>query len=154
MAPLGNQNALGNEGGRPQPWESVEEIQEKANKYFDNLSKERIPTMTGLASALGVSRITLWRYGGGEDIESRIEFRNALREFLDRVAMAWEERLASPGASGVTFWLKNHGWKDRQEVEHSGTVTQELVNTAELDTLVERVGWLLRTLCTLFIPIS
>ena len=32
----------------------------------------------------------------------------------------WEMRLAGGNAAGTIFWLKNQGWSDRQELEHSG----------------------------------
>jgi hypothetical protein len=133
-APKGNTNAAGNNGGRPLAFESVEQIQRDCSSYLkEREEKQLIPTMTGLARSLGISRITLWKYGQGE-MTTEVEFINALKPFLSIVAEAWETRLGGANSAGAAFWLKNHGWVDRTEtkVEHSGQVTQVTESTEEV----------------------
>lgn len=47
--------------GRPLKFQSVEELEEKIEAYFDETAKDEW-TITGLANALGTSRETLMDY--------------------------------------------------------------------------------------------
>src|SRR5690606_11324115 len=100
-APFGNQNAVGNEGGRPPYYESPEELQQRVDEYFEHIKgkyhyekvevlgkdgepeyiTEKIwdvnpepPTVTGLTLFLGFSdRSSL------KDYEEKVEFSHILK---------------------------------------------------------------------------
>ena len=86
-------------------------------------------TITGLAYHLGFeSRQSLYEY------EQRKEFTYTLR----RARMKCENWLERNGLSGNTpptmaiFALKNYGWSDKQEIEHSGK--QEIIYIDKTDS--------------------
>jgi DNA-binding XRE family transcriptional regulator len=129
--------------GRPLKIQSVEELAQKIEEYFGNcdphiikikvrkeridgtaywaedetISEQRPYTMSGLAHALGISRQTLLDYG------ERGEFLDTIEDAKERVHRFAEEQLFGKASSGAAFSLKNNwGWKERQEVDHSGKV--------------------------------
>jgi hypothetical protein len=104
---------------RPPIFETAEEFKAAADAYFDGCDKaEEVPTVNGLALALGFnSRQSLLNYSARE------EFLDTVKGVRTRLEAAWEKRLAGPNAAGTIFWLKNQGWTDKTETEHSGTVT-------------------------------
>lgn len=108
--------------GRPLKFKSVEELQEKIDDYFCSFNKDGLNygspvTITGLALALGTSRETLCNY------EAREEFFDAIKEAKTKVEHFAELQLfKGSNAAGPIFALKNHGWKDKQETEHSGSM--------------------------------
>lgn len=110
---------MGNEeknlGGRPLKFETPEEMQKVIDDYFARcIEKEEFPTISGLAFALDITTQSLRLY------EKRDKFFSTINKGKQRVEMAWEQRLLYPGA-GPAFWLKNNaGWKDKQELEHTG----------------------------------
>ena len=104
-------------GGRPRKWKSVEEMQKAIDAYFE----ENDPpyTVTGLAMALGLTRQGLLDY------TERDEFTDTIEKAKAFVEMTIEKRmLAGEGwGPGHIFNLKNnYGWRDKHEVDHSGTV--------------------------------
>lgn len=102
--------------GRPFKWQSVEEIEGIINDYFQNTPDEEI-TLTGLCLALGTNKQTLANYQGNPDFKDVIETAKL------RIENAYERSLRKNGRSGDIFALKNFGWTDRQEIDHSGTLT-------------------------------
>jgi len=80
-----------------------------------------MPTVNGLALALGMTRETLLRY------EEKPAFSDAVKFVRTKLEAEWEQRLAGPNATGTIFWLKNQGWKDSVEQKVSG----EMVHTVE-----------------------
>lgn len=142
----GNQNALGNDGGRPPIYdgskeEDVNKVKELCEDYFiyiqgqydedeyedapDNFKtiKETIresepPTVTGLTLHLGFeSKSTLYDYA------KKSEFSHPIKRALTRIEQ-YHEKAASMGdkCTGNIFILKNFGWKDTVATEHSGEV--------------------------------
>ena len=106
--------------GRPPKYDTHEEMQEIIDAYFvkcDILEDNKplaFPSMAGLAYELGMTTQAL------RDYAKKDEFLCTVKEARQRVEMAWEQRLLSPG-SGPIFWLKNNaGWKDKTEQERSG----------------------------------
>lgn len=72
-APKGNKYALGNNGGRPPHYKTVEELQSAINDYFEGAPDK--PTVTGLAYFLGFeSRHSIYDYkkNGNQSIISAI----------------------------------------------------------------------------------
>lgn len=99
-------------GGRPRLYNSAEEVQEIVDAYFAEIGDE-IPTMAGLALALGMCTETLRNYG------KREEFFGTIKKARQKVENAWESALIR-GGSGPIFWLKNNaGWKDKSEVDNT-----------------------------------
>ncbi len=124
----GNQNAKGNDGGRPSEYkeEYVQEvydyIEECVKKSKDEENFE-MPTRAGLAVRLGRGRPTINRWAKKHD-----EFRYAL-EFLDSNQC---KELVNGGLTGklsstITKLMlsSNHGMKERKDV----TSKEEKVST-------------------------
>lgn len=115
----------GSNAGRKLEFETLEQLQAAVDSYFDEGGPAWItmgddqmyaPTMSGLALHLGVDRKTVTNYG------NRDEFFPAIKKARARVEEALEQRLYGQSVTGVIFNLKNNfGWKDKQELEHSGT---------------------------------
>lgn len=104
---------------RPPIFETPEEFASVAEAYFiacEDPDKPRMPTVNGLALALGMSRETLLRYA------EKLEFSDTVKQVRTRLEAEWEQRLAGPNATGTIFWLKNQGWSDSVEQKHSGSI--------------------------------
>lgn len=108
---------------RPPIFETPDEFQAVADAYFAECSlKEQVPTVNGMALALGMCRQSLLNYG------DKPGFLDAVKRVRTRLEAAWEQRLAGTACTGAIFWLKNQGWSDKQEhavtatVAHSGSV--------------------------------
>jgi hypothetical protein len=101
--------------GRPRIYNSVEDLDKAVEEYFTDREK---PTVTGLALALGFAdKTTLYEY------RDRPEFSYPIKRALTMIEMYHEENLGSNNVAGRIFALKNMGWKDKQEIETSGTST-------------------------------
>lgn len=111
-----------NKGGRPLKYETVEELNEAISKYFAECDMFEEPyTITGLALALDVDRKTLNNYA------ERDEFFPTIKKAKLRVENYLEKRLIKDtSTTGIIFNLKNNfDWKDKQEIEHSGSLKLE-----------------------------
>jgi hypothetical protein len=98
-------------GGRPRLYTSEEEVHDIIEEYFATLSDDEVPTMSGLALALGMCTETLRQYGKQE------QFSATIKKARQRVELGWEKLLMRGGA-GPIFWLKNNaGWKDKSELD-------------------------------------
>lgn len=95
-------------------FETAEEFRAVADAYFEGLGQFGIPTVNGLALALGMTRETLLRYAEKDG------FSDAVKAVRTRLESFWEQRLAGPNAAGTIFWLKNQGWTDKTEQELYG----------------------------------
>lgn len=104
--------------GRPPKWSSPDEIQPIIDAFFDLCDEKDEPyTITGLALALGTTRLGLINY------ENKPEFVNAIKTAKARCENYAEKRIYKSGnAAGAIFALKNYGWSDKQEVSIDGTV--------------------------------
>ena len=137
-------------GGRPPRYKTVEEIQEKIDRYFEEckgrvlkdeeghaihdkygvpmIVDERPPTITGLALALGfTSRQALLNYQAKKEFVDTISRAKAV---VERYA---EERLFDKdGANGAKCSLANNfwGWKERQQID--AEVKNDVVINIEL----------------------
>lgn len=101
--------------GRPLKFQSVEDLQQKVDAYFAS-EPEDLWTITGLALALDTSRDTLIDY---ESTEGREEFFDTIKKAKEMVHNAYERDLRRKGRSGDIFALKNFGWSDKQEIDHT-----------------------------------
>lgn len=124
---------MANPVGKPLAFKSVEELQQKIEKYFEwcnsrtkkivtkdgNVIEESWPrphTISGLADWLDVDRSTIVNYGKKE------EYFNTIAR-ARRKCEAWtEEQLFEGNDRGAKFVLINNyaGWKDKNETEITG----------------------------------
>jgi hypothetical protein len=101
--------------GRPLKF-TLEEVERKIEKYFaecDRLGKPYL--ITGLALYIG--------FNGRQQMDDYMaidEFHDPIKRAKARVEAYYEEGLHSNSPAGRIFGLKNMGWKDKQEVEHTG----------------------------------
>lgn len=119
-----------NEGGRPPIFKTAEELQAKIKDYFDNGVKKRkvevgrsnnkqvveipVPTITGLVLHCGFcSRQSFYDY------EKNDKFSYTVKRARTFIEKEYEEQVAL-GSSPAIFALKNFGWSDKQEHEHTG----------------------------------
>lgn len=103
--------------GRPRIVKTPEDLQNKVDEYFKLIDESgKPPTASGLARFCGfLSRQSIYDYA-----ELSEEFSYTVKEALLRIEEFAESRLYSQSPTGAIFWLKNKGWKDRSEIEHSG----------------------------------
>ncbi len=99
--------------------EYLEEIKEKLSEYIDNTD---IPIIAEFAYKNKIPRQKLYEFNALND---------TIKECIDKKE-AQLERLALDGDVDKTmaiFSLKQLGWKDKQEIEHSGGIS--IVNDVE-----------------------
>lgn len=110
------------DAGRPRIIDSPEEFDRLVDEYVAKCREEDEPvTFTGMALHLGfVARQSLYDYQGYDG------FSDSVRRARSLVEAEYEKRLAGNNVAGSIFALKNHGWSDRQELEHSGNVPAEV----------------------------
>ena len=97
--------------GRPLKW-TVSKLIEAIEKYFDETTIMEY-TLTGLVLAIGSSKQVV------NDYEKRKEFRDIIKRAKLMIENSYELSLRKHGRSGDIFALKNFGWKDKQELEHT-----------------------------------
>lgn len=95
-------------GGRPLKFPTVDLLEEAIEGYFA-VTTPRNYTITGLAMALDVDRLTLINY------ENRDEFFNTIKRAKTKIEYGYEMTLRERGSAGDIFGLKNFGWKDKVE---------------------------------------
>lgn len=114
---------MSNKVGRPRLFNTVEELENRINEYFEYCEiNEKPMTMSGLAYYLDVDRQTLINY------KNREEFFDAIKKAKQRVLMDTEERLqtSQQPTAGIIFSLKNnYGWVDKQEI---ATTTRDITD--------------------------
>jgi hypothetical protein len=131
-ASFGNQYALGNTGGRPPKFETPEALMQKITEYFEHIDKQNTeaieqgnpldyepPTISGLLLFCGFSSLQSFF-----DQEKRSEeFSEVVKRAKVIVMKIHERRLGSTTPTGSIFWLKNFGWKDTQQIDHTNNGT-------------------------------
>ena len=110
--------------GRPRTFNTPEEMELKAEEYFKKTPRDEI-TLTGLILHLNIAKDTFYQYA------ERPEYNDIIKKIQLRVENEYEISLRKYGRTGDIFALKNFGWKDKQEVENSGT--QNVVITMQGD---------------------
>lgn len=106
--------------GRPPIFSDPNELQLKIDGFFlaCTEAKER-PTVTGLTLHLGFAdKSTLYDYRDKENTD----FSHPIKKALTKIENELEKRLENNSVAGIIFALKNMGWKDKQETEHSGSI--------------------------------
>lgn len=101
--------------GRPPVFETPEEMQEVADTYFEIEDRHsRKPTISGLCYFLGFeSRQSFYDY------EKRDAFSYTIKRLRLRIEWVYESNLHGNSNAGSIFALKNFGWTDRQEIDHT-----------------------------------
>lgn len=122
--------------GQPALFKTVEELETKIQEYFDEIQGEfhfdadtanegldikvwdkhpEPATITGLCLFLGFeSRQSFHDYG------KRTEYSYTIKRARLRIENEYEKTmLHSKNPTGQIFALKNLGWSDKQEIEHS-----------------------------------
>ena len=99
-------------GGRPLKFETPQDLIDAINKYFESTPREEW-TVTGLCLAIGTSK------GVFNEYQEREGYKEIVAEAKLMVENSYEISLRKNGRSGDIFALKNFGWKDKQEVDHT-----------------------------------
>ena len=116
--------------GQPPKYKTPEDLQSKIDEYFeeghnkrkvevgkgDNKQVIEIPVLTvsGLAYYLGfASRQSFYDYEKTDKFSYTIK---RARLFIER---EYEEQIQIGNPAGAIFALKNFGWTDKQQIEHS-----------------------------------
>jgi hypothetical protein len=113
-----------NPPGRPRKIKSPEEMDRLVDNYIAMCRAADEPILlTGMILSLGLSsRDAFDEYLNYEG------FSNPVKRAKMFVEMEYEKRLnTASAAAGPIFALKNFGWKDKQEVQHSGDQNAPLV---------------------------
>lgn len=117
-------------GGRPALFKTAEELQTKITEYFESckykvireeteedpgeVQQGDIVTITGIALYLGFeSRQSFYDY------EKHEEYSYIIKRARLTVECEYEKRLQSKTPTGSIFALKNMGWVDKQELDHT-----------------------------------
>lgn len=134
---------------RPAKYETVQELQIKIDEYFNKICGTfplkdennkvltdkkgnpifdiKPPTVCGLAYHLGfVTRQAIY------DMKTKEEFAYTIKRALLRCEQFAEEQLYGGRPVGAIFALKNRGWKDKTEVEYSGTINNLNIDYSKL----------------------
>lgn len=135
-------------GGAPPMYKTPAELQKKVDEYFEYILGEIVDvsdidpdnpnpvkvireaepaTITGLALFLGFdSRQSLYDY------QEKPLFSGTIKAARARVEAAYERNLSGSTPTGSIFALKNMGWRDKTETEHSGTVAVKQITGMEV----------------------
>jgi hypothetical protein len=124
----GNPDTEKNKGGRPLKY-TPEDVIPKVEKYLESTPDEEL-TITGLALACGFcTRQMLDEYVKHDG------FGDVLKRARLRVEQSYERTCRTGrNPAGSIFPLKQMGWKDKQEIEHSGGVSINMVERLTPDT--------------------
>lgn len=116
--------------GRPKKYTEVDIMQQKIDLYFKICDKTDKPyTMSGMALALDMDRKSLLNYSKDD------KFFPTIKRAKARIEQQLEENLYRLGNnSGVIFNLKNNfAWEDKQELSHSGSISNPYANLDEAE---------------------
>lgn len=107
--------------GRPRMFDSPEAFEQKVYEYQEHCEETREPvTWTGLALFMGFSsRQSINEYKNYDG------FSDAVKKAQTFVEWHYEMRLCGDKPTGAIFALKNMGWSDKQQIEHSEKVTDD-----------------------------
>lgn len=124
---------------RPPKYKTAKEMQAVIDRYFedckrnrlffaalnaggdlpeqpqDTITDDEVPTVSGLAVCLGMTRRALLDY------QDKDKFLPTIKEAKARIESYSEQRLHQGAPTGMIFSLKNNfGWKDKTEQELTG----------------------------------
>lgn len=127
-----------NKGGRPPIYKNPEDLSGKIDVYFAYIKGEYVEkqktnlvtremevvrewireperiTITGLGLFLGCeSKSRLYEYA------KKPKFSYPIKRAIAKVEQAYEAHLFERNSTGAIFALKNFGWTDKQEIDHT-----------------------------------
>lgn len=122
--------------GRKRKYNDQIILDKKIDEYFAKCPDTRIITtkdgqtvevpvftITGLVLYLGFAdRKSFYEY------EEKPEFTHIIKRARTKIEREYEKLLQAGLGSGAIFALKNFGWSDKSEVEHTGSVTSKQIN--------------------------
>lgn len=147
--------------GRPTLFEDPQELADMIERYFKDCEPEVIyidtdegkvvatdkhgntaytnpkpPTTAGLAHYLGyASRQSLY------DLKQRDEYSYIIKRAILYIESYHEGRLGTGERNtGSMFWLKNHNWSDKQEIETKNTHSFEHLSDEEIEEKLKKFG--------------
>lgn len=123
--------------GEKLKFKTVEELEEAIESYFKKCDDEETPyTVTGLALDLGfLSRQSIYDYAYGKVGQENSElYSYTTKKALLKVENYAEKKLYSNHSTGAIFALKNRGWSDKHQLEHSGAITNKHIDMSKLST--------------------
>ena len=117
-------------GGRPRKFNSVQELQAGIDKYFADCDANNKPyTITGFCLALDTTRETIGDY------QVIPEYSAAIKKAKERVAAYAEERcFTARNPAGAIFLAKNHGFRDKIEIDSTARLVYDLPDQVKLLT--------------------
>lgn len=119
--------------GRPRRYPTHEAFEAKTEEYFQSEEGQTFPTLSGLCLFMGFAdKQSFSNYETyGEDFSLTVN-KARLRIEAHRHKMLIDRNSFTPG---IIFDLKNnHGWKDQQQLEHSGSVSVQFSTVYEQRT--------------------
>lgn len=112
--------------GRPAHYETAEQLQAAIERYFESTPDR--PTMSGLAVFLGFcDRQSMYDYQNRSE-----DFSCTIKAAISRIEAIHEQRLMDGQCAGSIFWLKNRGWRDHTDLNHSGAVETKKADLSKL----------------------
>jgi hypothetical protein len=116
--------------GRPRLYATPDVFSDKAEEYFTSEEGQAYPTLSGISLFLGFSdRESFAKYADYGDDFSRTVNKARLRIENHRHRRLIDKQHFTPG---IIFDLKNnHGWKDQQDLNHTGTVAVQFSTVYE-----------------------
>ncbi len=105
--------------GRPRLYPDPQAFADATEAYFDKVAVDgKLPTLSGLCLHLG-----FYDKQSFSNYETYGEpFSLTVKKARMRIEDDRHQRLANPACTGIIFDLKaNHGWQDKQTLEHTGT---------------------------------
>jgi len=122
-----------NPEGRPPLYKTAEELETKIREYFNTeayvdigLSKTKkgksslrkySPTISNLALFCGFAdRHSFYEY------EAKPQFTHTIKRARALISAYYERLLSGSNCTGAIFALKNFGWQDKTELEHTGEI--------------------------------
>lgn len=121
--------AVGMFGGRPEIWNSPDDLLQAVNEVFEECKRRKVPfTITRLAAELRVHRDTLYDYAKNKGDK---RFSDILRIARLHSEASMEEGMLTSGKPiGYIFALKNHfGWRDDRHVHNTHDVNINTILT-------------------------
>ena len=114
---------------RPRKIKTPKQFDALVDLYIDTCNDTGEPiTWTGLALALGfAARVSIDEYAKYDG------FSYSVKRAKLFVENAYEKRLHGQAPAGAIFGLKNMGWSDKQEHEHTGAVHHHFIAPDQYD---------------------
>lgn len=118
----------------------ITDLEGRIEEFFLFLEEKRVPpTISRLALALGyTSRQSLYDAMNRQGTEDERRISYIVKKAVLQIECYYEEQLSGSHAAGPIFWLKNRGWSDKQEIEHTGKVTNKIVEWTPANQLKKK----------------